>query len=215
MIDHTPFWYVFILVCVVVLRAIAPLSIAYTAFLLIYRPQAYRLPWPLEYWAAAETVFYAGFYLYRHSYLQNPTIHPELGPREDRRELAERCLASIPDYEKYLSKWFFGAALGDIKRENLKDFFRWAFLNSGTVDPAYDDELEEYVQRLEENIGRKFEPGRNSKVKCYRLSIDNASILHRSLWWYFVSFEFLPRSRQGISLSNTVCVHSVLVLWMS
>jgi hypothetical protein len=185
MIDHTPFWYVFILVCVVVLRAIAPLSIAYTAYRLLYRPHTHPLLWPLEYWAAAETLFYAGFYLYRHSYLQNPTIHPALPSREERRVLADRCLDSIPDYDKYLSKWFYGASLNDIKRDNLKEFFRWAFLNTGIEDPAYDEELEEYVQNLEQKIGRDFERGR-SNVKCYRLSIDNASILHRSLWWYFV-----------------------------
>lgn len=189
MIDHTPFWYSFILGCVVILRAIAPLSILYTTFHIIYQPGFHILLFPLQIWAFLETAFYGIFYIYRHHHLQHPTVHPELPSREQRRELADHCLQTIPDYNAYLSKWFYGADVREIKRDNLKDFFCWAFLNSATDDPEYDEELEEYVVEFERKTGRKFEAGRNCSVKCYRLSIENAIILHRSLWWYFVSFS--------------------------
>jgi hypothetical protein len=126
------------------------------------------------------------FYLYRTYYLQRPAVHPPLPPIEQRRELAERCFRNIPDYEKYISKWFLGVPLDDIKRENVKYFFRWAFLSTATAGSAQENEIEEYVQKLEEAIGRKFQPGR-SDAKCLRLTIDNATILHRSLVWYLVS----------------------------
>jgi hypothetical protein len=29
-----------------------------------------------------------------------------------------------------------------VKRENIKEFFRWAFLNTDMDDPTYDDEVE-------------------------------------------------------------------------
>jgi hypothetical protein len=143
------------------------------------------VPSLIEYWAIAEALFYVAFYLYRTYYLQLPALHPPVPSLEQRQELVSRCLHNIPDHERYISKWFLGAPLNDIKRENVKDFFRWAFLNSAIEDPANDAELEGYVEKVEQTIGTEFPPGR-SNVKCLRLSIDNANILHRSLIWYFV-----------------------------
>jgi hypothetical protein len=197
MIDHTPFWYIFILTCIILLRAVAPLSIAYLAAIALLPPvrsSPYRLPLLLESLAAAEAIFYLIFYLYRTYYLQQPAIHPPLVSPAQRRALVDRCFANIPDCEKYISKWFLGASLADIKRDNIRDFFAWAFLNSATPVPAYDAELDGYIERLERAIGREFAPGRSS-VRCLRLSVDNAAILHRSLIWYFVrSFRLSNRN---------------------
>ncbi|KAL7354287.1 hypothetical protein ACKS0A_05373 [Histoplasma ohiense] len=183
MIDHTPFWFIFIMTCIIILRSVAPLSVAYSAILILLPHCSYRLPSLLEYWAIAEALFYLAFYFYRTYHLQRPAVHPPLPPIEKRRELFERCLRNIPDYERYISKWFLGVPLDNIKRENVKDFFCWAFLNTATAGSAQDDEIEEYVRKLEEAIGREFQPGR-SNAKCLRLTIDNATILHRSLVWY-------------------------------
>ncbi|KAG9499675.1 hypothetical protein J7337_008134 [Fusarium musae] len=50
-------------------------------------------------------------------------------------------------------------------------------------DSTYDDELEEYIEKLEELLGKKLEPGRGD-AKCLRMTLDKVEMLHRSLTWY-------------------------------
>lgn len=105
------------------------------------------------------------------------------------------CNKNVPDPERYLKKWFQDAPVSEIKWENVKEFFRWAFLNTGDVDPAHDEELEEYVGEMENLLGRKLEAGRGD-VKCLRLTLDKVEMLHRSLTWYLVSSHpAIPGSR--------------------
>lgn len=73
----------------------------------------------------------------------------------------------------------------EIKRENVKEFFIWAFFNRGGPPGDDDDELDEYISATEEILGRPFEPGRG-KAKSLRLTIDRVDMLHRSLAWYLV-----------------------------
>jgi hypothetical protein len=65
-----------------------------------------------------------------------------------------------------------------IKRENVKEFFRWAFLNTGIVDPSYVDEVET-------RMGTRFQEGKTD-AKCLRLTLDKVNALHSSLTWYMV-----------------------------
>lgn len=85
-----------------------------------------------------------------------------------------------------MCKWFLGADPKDIKWENVKDFFRWGFLNTAEEHTAHDEELDVYVEGVEQLLGRKFEPGRGS-AKCIRLTIDPVEMIHRPVVWYFVS----------------------------
>ncbi|KAF2435389.1 hypothetical protein EJ08DRAFT_675208 [Tothia fuscella] len=188
MLNNTTGEYLFIRGCIIFLRSIAPLSISYITLLSLGLLRAYRLPLFIEIITALETVWYACFWIYRKSYLQRPAVHPRLYSEETRRKLVTRCIGLIPDYEAYISKWFLGADPTDVKRENMKEFFRWAFFNTAVPNPSHDEELADYIRQLERAIGRKIEPGR-SDVKCLRLTLDNVVILHRSLVWYFcVSF---------------------------
>ena len=113
-------------------------------------------------------------------------MHPPAPSRDERRELFALCNDNIPDTEAYLQKWFLGAAPEDIRRENVKEFFLWAFFNRGGPPGVDDEELEEYVTATERLLGRSIEPGRG-KAKCLRLTLDKVDMLHRSLTWYFVS----------------------------
>lgn len=79
------------------------------------------------------------------------------------------------------------APASEIKRDNVKEFFRWAFLNTGEPDIEDDEELEEYTKEIEKLLGRKIEIGRGN-AKCLRLTLGNVDMLHRSLTWYLVSF---------------------------
>jgi len=176
--------YVLIRTSITLLRAITPLSILYVA-LIPFVPR-HRLPRVVEAWPIAEAAFYLLFYLPRKHFLQRPAEHPPPLERDERRQLLQRCLEEVHDPDRYLSKWFLDAPLSEIKKENVKAFFRWVFLNTGVSHPDDDEELEGYVQQMEEAFGRKLEDGRGS-ARPLTLTLDRVKMVHRSLLWYQVS----------------------------
>ena len=178
---HIQFW-------ILILRHVVSLSFLYTAscvLAILFNQQVRRLPVPLEVWAVAETLFYFLIYLPRKFTLQQPASHPALFSPHEREELSNLCHQSISRPDEYLSKWFLGAPLSAIKRDNVKEFFRWGFFNADNVDVDDDAELEGYVSRIETNLLVPIEPGRGD-VKCLRLTLDEVHTLHRSLMWYMV-----------------------------
>jgi hypothetical protein len=178
--------YIFIRACIFLLHLLAPASIIFSlANVLIGLP--FQLPWLLRGWLALEAGFYLAIYLPYKEYLQKPAKHPTPPCREDRRKLFWRCHNTIPDPAIYLRKWFRGADETEIKRENVKEFFRWAFLNTGKFDPAVEEEVEEYTGEMEKLLGKKFEQGRGN-AECLKLTLNRVEMLHRSLTWYLVSF---------------------------
>ncbi len=182
----TSLWdYVFIRSCIFVLHSIAPLSIVYSIALFGLPLKSYRLPWYLEAWMLAETAFYTLVYLPRKYRLQHAATHPTLLSRADRRQLFKLCHDTVPDPEQYLSKWFKKAPSSEIKRDNVKEFFCWAFLDKGVSGPEDYEELDEYVHKMEILLGRQLDSGRG-KAECLRLSLDKVAMLHRSLTWYLV-----------------------------
>ena len=175
MIGTSKLDYLFIRACIVFLQYIAPLSAVYCVATFMLRQSMYRIPWPLEIWAVAETLFYLLVYLHNSFFLQRPAFHPPAATRNDRRQLFKKCHQTIDnaelctsfrsvdfhslinlwlkhvlgpaypkDYPKIemltasssadLSKWFKYAPLSEIKRDNVKDFYCWAFLSKGLVD---------------------------------------------------------------------------------
>ena len=183
----TSLWdYVFIRSCILFLHSIAPLSILYSIAIPFLRPTSYPLPWYFEAWMLAETAFYTLVYLPRKYLLQHAATHPTLLSRADRRHLFDLCHDTISDPEQYLSKWFKKAPRSEIKRDNLKEFFCWGFLNKGDYGPEDDEELDEYVEKMEVLLGRQLESGRG-KAECLKLTLDKVAMLHRSLFWYLVS----------------------------
>lgn len=186
----TSLWdYVFIRSCIFFLHSIAPLSILYSIVILFIRPTSYRIPWYLEAWTLAETAFFTFVYLPRNYYLQHAATHPTTFSLNGRRELFKLCHDTVPDPEQYLSKWFKKAPRSEIKRDNVKDFFCWAFLNKGKYGPEDNEELEEYVNKMEVLLGRQLDSGRGN-ADCLRLTLDKVDMLHRSLAWYLVRESF-------------------------
>lgn len=177
---------IFIRCCIFALHFIAPLSTSYCCYLVLVCPSIYRIPRALEIWAVAEALFFILIYLPRYYVLQNAALHPPIGSRESRRKLFQLCNESVEDPERYLSMWFKGAASTEIRRENVKEFFSWAFLNGGTLGVFEEQELEEYIDQMELLLGRKFEPGKGN-ASSLRPTADKVKMLHRSLLWYLVS----------------------------
>ncbi|KAH7128141.1 hypothetical protein B0J11DRAFT_483821 [Dendryphion nanum] len=186
MIGTSIFDYIFIRVCIFVLHLIAPLSVFYCLISLVY-PAPFHVNGILRVWATLETAFYLLVYHPRRLYLQRAATHPTTHSRQRRRALFQRCHENIPDPERYLEKWFMDAPASEIKRENVKSFFRWAFLNTGVPSKVDDDELEEFVQEMEKLLGRKIEPGKGN-ARCFNLTLEKVDMLHRSLAWYLCVF---------------------------
>lgn len=105
MIGTSKLDYLFIRACIVFLQYIAPLSAVYCVATLVLRPSMYRIPWPLEIWAVAETLFYLLVYLPRSFFLQHAAVHPSGTQREDRRQLFEKCHQTIDNAELCTSFW--------------------------------------------------------------------------------------------------------------
>ncbi|KAF2094527.1 hypothetical protein NA57DRAFT_46698 [Rhizodiscina lignyota] len=176
--------YLFIRTCIFCLHSITPLSIFYCLVVFVLQISRYRTYWILEYFFVAETVFYLFIYLPRRHYLQAPAIHPPPLAIEQRRQLFQRIHESIPNIERFLSKWFLDAPMSEIKRENVKDLFRWALLNMKDHDATHDQELEQYIAEFEEVSGLSLEPGRGN-AECMTLTFRPVNMWHRSLVWYF------------------------------
>lgn len=186
MIPNTPRYYIFIRVSICALRAIAPLSTVYC----LARNLGYKfpivLPRLLEIFAYAEVFFYFLVSLPKQWALNRSQPRVIHRSRQEREELFERCWASIPDLEAFLSVWFKGASVDSIRRQDLKDFLAWGFLYKTTASPADDDELEEYVRRTEKSLGRTFPPGRGPN-RPSQVSTDALRLQHKPLLFYVVS----------------------------
>lgn len=176
--------YIFIRICILLLRAVTPLSLLYWLARFLHLG-AFHVPVILDVWTASEVAFYVLFYIPRKRHLQKAAIHPPPLTRQQRGELFGRCSANIPDYERYLRGWFMGAPLSEIKRENLREFLSWAFLNTADLHAMSGDEFDEYIHAIEEQLGRKIESGKGN-ANCLRLSLDKVLMSHRCLIWYLV-----------------------------
>ena len=179
-------------------------------------------PFPLfvEVIAVAETFFYLLVHLPLRTHLQREAVHPPAPSREEREVLFERCRRTIEDPERYVRKWFLGSKLEDVKRDNLKELYLWAFFNRGGPPGDDDEELEGYVDATEGLLGRRLAPGRG-KAKSLRLTLDEVVMLHRSLIWYFVCTLAFHRI-SGSNLWSTVrriCrlpnIHKAALSWLS
>ncbi|KAK0649016.1 hypothetical protein B0T16DRAFT_309089, partial [Cercophora newfieldiana] len=141
-----------------------------------------------------ETAFAIFIYSPHKSRLKRLAEHPPPLTREEREALFERCIANIPDLERYLLLWFLGADPAEIKRDNVRDFILWAFFDRDGGNPTpyadeplsdQDEELDAYIHRVETLLGRALPPGRGSAAPL-RLTIDPISIRYHSIIWYAI-----------------------------
>lgn len=158
--------------------------------LLRYAPIFYLLlPLPLSILGLLAELAYYLFVLRRfESRLTTSAKHP-LDTRQEREALFERCIHNVPDIEHYLSLWALGADLKDIKRDNIRDFYLWAFLDREDAiaddDSDISEELEGYIAKTEAMLGQPLPLGRGH-VKPLRLTFDTIQTRYRSVFWYLI-----------------------------
>lgn len=184
MLKDSAFNRIFIRLAILLLRSVSPLSVAYCVFVAVIRPPPpRRLPWPVELWLLAETVFYFVVYLPRSWWLNLPARSGPVVPRGEREELFERTWEVTPDPHGYISLWFKGAPPEALRREDVKDWLAWRFLNKFHGDVEDDEELEHYLKRTEEVLGIKFLPGHGQHTSM-RVTIEPVRMQHRPLLYY-------------------------------
>lgn len=193
MIGTSPAEYFFIRACILFLHNIAPISTLYCIQLLLlqfFHLPIYleRIPYPIQFWLTAEAVFFATVFIpHQYALHHSPIYHGSISP-ECREKLFRNCHTNVPNPEKYISRWLMVS--GEyIKRDNVKDFIRWAFFGPGHTweqDQRNEEEIETYTTEIEKMIGRKLSPGRMD-VKSLGQLLNEAGGLHRSLLWYTVS----------------------------
>lgn len=154
---------------------------------LVLRPWPYRIPLALEIWAIAETAFLLLLYYPYNLLIQRPAKHPVTPPREQRRALFALCKDTIRDPEHYLTLWFRKAPLSEIRVDNIKQLYRWAFLNKQDDELEDEEELDEYVSETEKLLGRRLQPGRGNAIPLL-VTLDKVRTLYRSLFWYLCVF---------------------------
>ncbi|ORZ37955.1 hypothetical protein BCR44DRAFT_50288 [Catenaria anguillulae PL171] len=128
-------------------------------------------------------------------YASATAAHPSVSTSTGRALLrASRPLPSasgqpyyiVPHVGTFLSGWFFGANPCDIKHDNLKEWFAWAFFNVNVAEMNLDEEreLDEMVDYVEEETGITLAKGYNPEVKCIKLNLDEKRVKWRGGLFY-------------------------------
>lgn len=200
MINPTIPWLIFIRICIFLLKNSIPLLLVILPLSILLFPFSQQLYFlPLFILLLIELIFYLAIYLPFTLRFRREARHPPPFSPAERRALFRKSLANVEKPEAYLSLWFLGADPAEVGRENLKEFFLWAFLDrdctwgkDGTVDYGKGDagveirdELEYYVSETERALGRPLRPGR-TKVRSLRLTVDAVPTRYRSVVWYMI-----------------------------
>ena len=176
----TKWWqFVFIRFCIVFLQYLTPISAFFCLVSFFVQPLRHKIPSLVVAWAVAETLFFLLVFLPKYFVLQEHALHPPPLPRDERQRLFRLCFESVPDPELYLTGWFKGAQRSEIRRENVKEFMCWSFLNKGEYGLLDDQELEDYTAQLETILGRSLPFGKG-KADALRLTLDKVAMLHVS-----------------------------------
>lgn len=142
----------------------------------------------VEVYGAIEIIFYFAWFVPYRSRLQQKSPRPASPSQAERRQLFYQGLDHAPDVEHYIRNWHSHAQLGDIRRENVKDWMMWALFEKDGNPGEHDEELEEYIAEAEERAGVTIKAGVGSAAPI-RLSFDPIAITHRSLFFYMVCLK--------------------------
>ncbi len=172
------------------LRAIAPVSFGYCVF------RAAGWTWTehhileilVDTYAIGESVFFFLVYLPRKWWLNRPALisSTSLSTPEQRKALFLKSWDATSDPRGYLSGWFKGKPIDDLRCEDVKDFISWRLWNKTKRSQEDESELTEYLTIVEEILQWKFPPGRSGKTSM-AVTFEPLQMRHRPLIWYLVS----------------------------
>lgn len=195
MLHHSPASLLLIRTCIILLQYTPAIEFGLLALLLADRglfPEHSHRPWltavaiGVSGLLLLEIAFLALIYRPHKARLARLAEHPPPLTCPERLVLFERCVANIPNWERYLLVWFLDADPSEIKRDNVRDFLLWAFFDrdaSGDETPDDEEQLELLLRRTESLLGRELPPGRGS-ANPLRLTIDPIHVRYHSVIWY-------------------------------
>lgn len=199
MLDNTVPKYIAIRAVILGFRLVTPFSIFWLSFSIAEPPDTAFRRFLLT-WSLIETLFWLLVYLPRKRSLQASAQHPPAPDAAERKALFWKCWDKIPHPEYYISRWFLGARPGEVRRENIREFFAWGLLYRGSEteqervvrvqahpdeSKAQEEELDEYANGIQTLLGRRLEPGWGS-AKSLRLTVDEVRMSHRPVLWYII-----------------------------
>ncbi|KAF8811418.1 hypothetical protein BYT27DRAFT_7336185 [Phlegmacium glaucopus] len=195
MIGNSLVDYINIRLSITALRLVAPTSIIYLVFS-FFRPECFVIPIGVV--AAAEASFYLLVYLPRRRRLQAPpTYTPPPLTREERRRIFAKCVAAANTSDSaatptpYPTGWFLPKNTIP-KREDVIDWLLWALFSAtttirdGSLVEENKEEIDGYIEEVEQLLGRKLESGGDSCLRSMRITLDPVGMLHRPLVWYSI-----------------------------
>ncbi|KAJ3885072.1 hypothetical protein GG344DRAFT_59771 [Lentinula edodes] len=173
--------YIFILSSISLLRLVAPSSFLYLFYCLYTKSIT---PWWLFLFALLEASFYLFVYRPRRTVLQKSIYTPPPLTRAQRHALFLQCSKPIAG-SRYPLGWFTSP---NLKRQNVVEWILWALFSATpeTAQEAWEEEMEEYVAKVEELLGMKLEQGRVHATSALRLTLDPVRMVHRPLVWYLI-----------------------------
>lgn len=188
-VGKSPFEYVLVKGVIYLASYLGLLCLAYFYLALSiggWRAVLHPVSLTIEVLGIIEILFYFLWFLpYRsHLHRQRPMFPPPLN-RSQREALFLKSLAVTPDVELYVKKWSGGASLEDLRRENFKEWLLWALFDREGPPGEDDEELEGYIETIEETLGRNIRPGWGP-VSSLRPNFQNFTVSHRSLSYYML-----------------------------
>ncbi|KAL1743415.1 hypothetical protein HDZ31DRAFT_83410 [Schizophyllum fasciatum] len=195
--------YIFIRICIVLLRAVAPLSIAYLIYCFARGIAIVSSPVGLA--ALAEASFFLFVYLPRKRQLQKHIHFPRRLERQARQELFQRCVHTASDSTTYPAGWFLpipDATPADsdtpqttdkstptfLSYDNVREWLLWAFFHAELheAQEEWTEEIDAYLAVVEQYIGRPLDKGAVATSRGMRVTMDTVPMVYRPLIWYSI-----------------------------
>ena len=159
----------------------------------------------LPYWFLLEIAFLI-YFRYMSNKLQAPKPRAALS-KQSRMKLFKNIISSEMDLQDCLSGWFLDKKtriqlrkdqFSEIRKDNLKEWYAWAFFSScveelryGRPDESSEEllnELDGMVKETELALGHvSILAGYNKSIDCIKLSYDPVQSIHRPLILYTVA----------------------------
>ena len=130
-------------------------------------PLLLLLPLVLMGWVTAEAAWFAHRWYLRVAH--EPWTAPDAFP--ERRQHMRRFLLLkddvVPCIKEFAKGWFRGADASLIRRDNMREFVRYAFYGSvgGALGDTQEAEIEWWLMEVEKTWGVTFEPGRTEGLQ--------------------------------------------------
>ncbi|CAH0046366.1 unnamed protein product [Clonostachys solani] len=178
---------------ILALRLVAPASFVYClVHFLVYIfqvpcPTLTSRPW-LTLASFSEVVFFLSI-LRKRCHLEGAPPKTGFRTHYERDDLFYKCCDYVPSLERFLTNWFQGARVEDLRRDDIKDFLAWTFAKKSISFQYYDCDLDHYITHMEGVLGRTFPPGRGCH-QAMRLSLDPLQVQHKPLVYYLFVVGF-------------------------